>query len=268
MIYLLDSSCTFEKLVANLSFPIKQASLPTVFTEDLGSLIITDLYIDKASKIPSSKKILWLIETEDIIPHAYAEAISLRHDVHKVYSWDKDLCYRYPNFHYYPFGSTFLTDDEQQLYDKCKDVSFLMSSKTYTKGHKLRHQIKNQYGEKIQNVKQSPPMDPKINWLKDYRFSVIVENCRVRGYFSEKIIDCFRTGTIPIYWGDPDIGNTFNSEGILCFETLSELDNILDSATEELYVKLRKAAEENYHIAESYLWLANNLWEAGVKNDI
>ena len=42
----------------------------------------------------------------------------------------------------------------------------------------------------------------KIQFLSEYKFSIAMENSRGDGYLSEKIVDSFRAGTIPIYYGD------------------------------------------------------------------
>ena len=42
----------------------------------------------------------------------------------------------------------------------------------------------------------------KINFLKQYKFSIAIENSFNIGYVSEKILTCFLAGTIPIYYGD------------------------------------------------------------------
>ena len=42
----------------------------------------------------------------------------------------------------------------------------------------------------------------KIEFLKPYKFSISMENSNGDGYLSEKIIDSFLAGTIPIYYGD------------------------------------------------------------------
>ena len=42
----------------------------------------------------------------------------------------------------------------------------------------------------------------KIKFLSEYKFSIAMENSRGDGYLSEKIVDSFRAGTIPIYYGD------------------------------------------------------------------
>ena len=49
------------------------------------------------------------------------------------------------------------------------------------------------------------PVAEKLATLAEYRFSLCLENSRFAGYVSEKIFDCFFTGTIPIYLGAPDI---------------------------------------------------------------
>ena len=41
----------------------------------------------------------------------------------------------------------------------------------------------------------------KIDFLSSYKFSIAMENTEGDGYISEKIIDSFISGTIPIYYG-------------------------------------------------------------------
>ena len=41
----------------------------------------------------------------------------------------------------------------------------------------------------------------KIKFLSNYKFSIAMENSKGDGYMSEKIIDSFMAGTIPIYYG-------------------------------------------------------------------
>jgi len=47
--------------------------------------------------------------------------------------------------------------------------------------------------------------DDKHEALSGYLFNLCFENCRAQGYVTEKIIDCFYAGTIPVYLGAPDI---------------------------------------------------------------
>jgi hypothetical protein len=55
----------------------------------------------------------------------------------------------------------------------------------------------------------------KIAYQRNFRFSVAMENERSPGYTTEKIVEAFIAGTVPIYLGDPDIGDDFNLESFV-----------------------------------------------------
>jgi hypothetical protein len=50
----------------------------------------------------------------------------------------------------------------------------------------------------------------KALFQSGYKFSLAFENTSAPGYVTEKIVDAAYAGTIPIYWGDPTIGQDFN----------------------------------------------------------
>lgn len=56
------------------------------------------------------------------------------------------------------------------------------------------------------------PVDSKSSALTDYTYSICIENCRERNYVSEKIVDCFLTGTTPIYLGCPNIEEIYDRQ--------------------------------------------------------
>ena len=55
----------------------------------------------------------------------------------------------------------------------------------------------------------------KIKFLRDYKFSIAMENSEADGYASEKIIDSFKSGTIPIYYGDYMIEEFINPKSFI-----------------------------------------------------
>ena len=55
----------------------------------------------------------------------------------------------------------------------------------------------------------------KISFLKNYKFSIAMENSEGDGYISEKIIDSFLSGTIPIYYGDYMIDEYLNPKSYI-----------------------------------------------------
>jgi hypothetical protein len=84
----------------------------------------------------------------------------------------------------------------------------------------------------------------KIEVLSHYKFSICYENVRdVEGYISEKIFDCFFAGTIPVYWGAPDI-KEFIPDNIFIdkreyptYESLFERLNGITTEEHEKYLK-------------------------------
>jgi hypothetical protein len=47
--------------------------------------------------------------------------------------------------------------------------------------------------------------ESKSSTLGNYTFALCFENMILKGWITEKIFDCFFAGTIPVYWGAPDI---------------------------------------------------------------
>lgn len=55
----------------------------------------------------------------------------------------------------------------------------------------------------------------KQAFLRTHKFSFAFENTSYPGYATEKLGDAFASGTIPIYWGDPDIERDINPEAFV-----------------------------------------------------
>lgn len=82
-------------------------------------------------------------------------------------------------------------------------------------------------------------VDNKKNVLKNYKFALCFENTRgYRGYVTEKIFDCFAAGTVPIYYGAPNIEKYVPKE---CFIDFRDFDNY-----ERLYTFLYEMTELEY----------------------
>jgi hypothetical protein len=45
----------------------------------------------------------------------------------------------------------------------------------------------------------------KSETISRYRFALCFENSVLRGWMTEKLFDCFFAGTVPVYWGSPDV---------------------------------------------------------------
>jgi hypothetical protein len=59
------------------------------------------------------------------------------------------------------------------------------------------------------------PVAHKVTFLRNYKCSLAFENTSVPGYTTEKLIESYAAGTVPIYWGDPLAGSVFNKASFL-----------------------------------------------------
>ena len=172
-----------------------------------------------------------------------------------IFTWDENLLKRDPNK--YIFFTTEVATIElenHKMHDKSKLASMFVSSKKKFDGHKLRHTVAKEwipkmgFSDKIEifGPGVDNPIRLKSDGCKDFMFMIATENMKEKNYFSEKILDCFITGTIPIYWGAPNIGDFFDARGIITFDTESELKEILQNLTKEKYNSMLKYAKNNF----------------------
>lgn len=160
-----------------------------------------------------------------------------------IYTHDKKLLESSSKYKFFPYNDAWIKDN--QIIEKYKLISYILSHKKWTEGHLLRHKI-------LENLPTNIDVFDNINdkrlGLNDYYYSLTIENCKSDYYYSEKIIDCFKTKTIPIYWGCPSIGNFFDINGIITFDTIEELNSILKNISIEQYNSKLKSVEKNYQL--------------------
>ena len=100
---------------------------------------------------------------------------------------------------------------------------------------------------------KSPPFHQRRNdFFENAMYHIAVENSRQKNYFTEKIIDCFASRTIPIYWGCPNLENWFDMDGVIRFNHVSELNKIFDKLDEDFYHSRKEVIEKNYEIAKKF----------------
>lgn len=229
--------------------------------------VFSDCFIKEAETSKSKKKIGWLIEPPIINEFIY-QYVKIKESLFDlIFTFSKDLINRGPKYKLYPYGTTWIKEEERYIYKKEKICSTIVSSKRYTPGQQLRHVAVKMYGSKMDAMGGGyKKIGEKIVGLKDYMFSLTIENSSIENYFTEKIMDCFMTGTIPIYWGCKNISQFFNPTGILIFNSIKELEDIFFSLSEAEYKKRLPAVKENFNRAHEYLSLEKWLWNKGLKD--
>ena len=71
------------------------------------------------------------------------------------------------------------------------------------------------------------PVDDKLAFQKKHKFSIAFENASHPGYTTEKLVQSFAAQTIPIYWGDPRVSETFNKEAFINCNDFSNWESVI-----------------------------------------
>jgi hypothetical protein len=82
--------------------------------------------------------------------------------------------------------------------------------------------------------------------LFDSMFHICIENTSIVNFFTEKIIDCFQTRTVPIYYGCSNIGDYFNINGIFDVRSIKEMIDVCNRLTPELYNEMLPYLDDNF----------------------
>lgn len=250
--------------IYNTAYTLKSKNIKYISDKNYQGKIDYVLYIDQAIKsfnnnikFKNVKKIALLAETCFFRGETY-DIVENNVDKFDIIFTFKEsiLSKKIPNIYYNNPNLCFLNKNDFNIHEKNKLLSTVISHKRFLEGHKMRYALL----EKIKNlgivdiyhnnfIKLPREENGKINSLKDYMFQIVIENSNYNYYYTEKISDCFLTGTIPIYWGCPKISEIFNANGIITFETLNECVNIIKSLTKEDYESKLEYVKENYEIA-------------------
>lgn len=227
--------------------------------------VYTDNSLSRVNKNVKNK-IAWLLESPAVSSYWHEWIKNNQYLFDIIFTNNKDLLDSGDKFKFVPTAGCWIKREDQYVYPKNKMISIIASNKNWTDGHKMRNSITNEiknidiYGRGLNAI------DYKLNGLKDYRYSIVVENTKKDYYFTEKLIDCFMTGTIPIYWGCPSIGNYFDDRGMLVFDNLDELKKIVNGVSIELYNLKLEYARVNFEKAKEYLIAEDYMYKNYLKS--
>lgn len=151
---------------------------------------------------------------------------------------------------------------EPGIREKTKLVSMISSSKQMCSGHLKRLQYVSKFRNDLDLYGRGHNEIAKKEYgLDDYMFSVAIENDQYGGYFTEKIIDCFATGTIPIYLGDPKIDRFFDPDGIIVLDENFDIKSL----TPDLYYSKIEAVRNNFEISKQFFSIQDYIYNNYLK---
>jgi len=222
----------------------------------------------KRSRSRSTRYFALLNESEAIIPGIYQRVRDnldyMKNEFEMVFTHTTDLLESLPNARLVPPGGVWYGTPlwggvmSEQGPEKSKLVSIVASNKGMcplhffrrnTAKHLMDNPIVDAMGRAVGDyVPLNQPFD-------DYRYSVVIENLVTDYYFTEKILNCFASHTVPIYLGATRIGEFFNPDGIITIKepTLEAIDEALKQCSEADYEARREAILDNYHRVQHFL---------------
>jgi hypothetical protein len=234
----------------------------------------TDRCIPAAEKYNCRSKIAILCEPRSVWKASY-EYIEKNYDLFDyIFTYDQNLInINNKKFLFCPHDRTWIPKIDRKIYSKDKKISIIASHKKDSFGHRLRHEIINNFKDELEvygcGYGQYCPY--KTHMLDRYCFSIVIENGIYDDYFTEKITDCFATGTIPIYWGTKSIKNYYNNKGIILFgnnnddsvdDLLSAINDIIQKIDYSYYQKEMDAVVHNFNLTENHTtiedWMYDN----------
>lgn len=216
--------------------------------------------LEAFSTVQTKPTYIWLLESKQIIKPIYDWVIKnyefAATRVDGIFSCDRELCEKYPKIQYALSNAAPWVID-RQIFEKTKLVSMVSSNKSMVPGHIKRLEFVNKFKDQVDLFGRGiRDISCKEEALKDYMFSIAVENAVYDTYFTEKITDCFATGTIPIFYGCRGITEYFNEDGIIFLDD----DFDISSLTEDLYYSKMDAVKDNFErslnlpVAEDFIY--------------
>lgn len=248
------------------------------------------IHVDCKKRSPKSPQVfdvLYLCEPQPILPKMSEYALAHLDLFDLIVVSTDHLLGASPKIVPLEFGTAWVSPDALP-HPKREGVSFLVGRKRITSGHRLRHEVWRRQEEirvpknffisnrgwprRLSWLEGMPGLDPlpKNPWhwpvlgdsklpLFESHYHLAIENCESRFYFTEKLLDCFLTATVPIYWGCRNIGDYFDPRGILQARSADELIVACNAASVADYESRSRAIEENRRLARRFLDVSSRL---------
>lgn len=145
-------------------------------------------------------------------------------------------------------GKHLLTNDCELNELKTEFCSFVVSNPFNEKRNEAFHNLSrykkvNSGGACFNNV--GGRVKDKFAFESKHKFSLCYENGAHNGYTTEKLVEALAARTVPIYWGDPKIGNIFNTRAFINVSDFDSFEDVIEyvkkvDSDDELYLSILK----------------------------
>ena len=208
------------------------------------------------SCIDQTDGIAFLFEPKSMIGPAYDYVENNADKFDLIFTHDSRLLEK-TNAYFFSWADVWLTTDSE----KTKDISLVSSWKDWCELHKRRIELARFYKDSgkvdVYGTYDNPENKemravPPETYLEHYKFSIIIENDIDELWYTEKILNCFSTKTVPIYLGATKIGDIFNDKGIIQAKNIEEIKEIVENLDTQSYASYLPYINDNFERVKKY----------------
>jgi len=209
--------------------------------------------------------------------------IQNHHKYDILLTFDEEILKHCQNARFYLYGTTWIPKEIYESIDisrKKRRISSITGNKCFPNaiGHHIRQHL--YYSQQdceapvdwyrsgkdhqiLPDIIGNPILgDSKLPLFLDYQFAIVIENSRQANYFSEKLLDCLLTKTIPIYWGCPNITKWFDTTGWIILDTDSVSYCFEKCKVLPDYESHMDVIHKNYETAKKFVNFTKNVCDA------
>lgn len=208
-----------------------------------------------------------LYESKALIKDVYKRAPRVMAKFRHIFTYDPDLLrINSTIFKLIPGGGIWIGapygGGTIEIKSKSKLVSMVSSRKKSCSLHRFRYRLAKKLAKtQIVDVYGLEKWVHINSTLDDYMFSIVVENNAINNYFTEKILNCFAVGTVPIYLGCQNIDSFFDTDGIIQFGKWTNFKRLVTGLDSEAYYSRMDAVKRNHDRCRQYEILEDFLYE-------
>lgn len=207
----------------------------------------------------------------EAINHMRARFIQNRNNYDMILTFDEEILKACPNARLCLYGTTWIPKGIYETIDvasKQPKISNITGWKEMTPAHMYRKQLymnqmriplpitwfRSSKGPLLPPLRTNPVVyDDKNVLFSEFQFSLVIENCRQANYFTEKLMDCLLTKTIPIYYGCSNIEKYFDTRGWILLETMNPDELVQKATILPDYSQYVDIIESNHKTAQTYV---------------
>lgn len=242
-----------------------------------------DVYIDEFPPSPPNDdaiRIIMIQEPKGVHPHPEVFALLNEHPdwYNHLLTYDESIIAGNPKAKMFIGSCTWIKNYTFVQKKFCVSALIGAKNRPEMEGYALRHQLwraKDQITVPIDFYLSSHSRWPEADYtnnkvlgdskfpLYDSQFHITIENTSMNNLIVNRLIDCFQTKTVPIYYGCPNLGKYFNMDGVIMVNNLKDIITACNRLTPNTYNSMIPAIEDNYD--RSHTWCS---YETMVKDVI